>query len=146
MTTVDILPSLAALVGAQLPEQRIDGKNALNVLLDRPNARSPHELLFYEDAGIRRGDWKLVRGASGRFELYDLAVDIGETTDLSAEHPALVEDMRALLAGHAAEIAANRRAAGRVNTARPLIAEPGDLPKLRDLMGVEDFEPIPERP
>ena len=85
-------------------------------------------------------------GGSGRFELYDLAVDIGETTDLSAAHPGLVKDMRALLADHAAEIAANRRAAGRVDTARPLLAEPGDLPKLRNLMGVEDFEPIPERP
>ena len=146
VTTVDILPSLAALVGADLPELRIDGKNALHVLLHRPNAHSPHELLFYEDDGIRRGDWKLVLGNSGRFELYDLAVDIGETTDLSATHPVLVKELRALLADHAEEIAANRRAAGRVNTARPLIVELGDLPKLRDLMGVDDFEPIPERP
>ena len=146
VTTVDMLPSLAALVGADLPEHRIDGKNALNVLLHRPNARSPHELLFYEDDGIRRGDWKLVRGNSGRFELYDLAVDIGETTDLSATHPVLVKELRALLADHAAEIATNRRAAGRVNTARPLVVEAGALPKLRDLMGVDDFEPIPERP
>ena len=146
VTMVDILPSLAALVGATLPEHRIDGKNALNVLLARPNARSPHELLFYEDDGIRRGDWKLVLGGSGHFELYDLAVDIGETTDLSATHPSLVKELKVLLADHAAEIAANRRAAGRVNTARPLIVERGNVPKLRDLMGVDDFEPVPERP
>ena len=69
VTTVDILPSLAALVGADLPEHRIDGKNALNVLLYRPNARSPHELLFYEDDSIRRGDWKLVRGGFRSFRV-----------------------------------------------------------------------------
>ena len=145
VTTIDILPSLAALVGADLPDHAIDGKNALAVLLDKPNAHSPHNLLFYEDEGIRRGDWKLVLGDAGSFELYDLAVDSGETTDLSAAHPALVKELRALLADHAAEIAANRRTAGRVNTARPLIVESGDLPKLRDVMGVDDFEPVPER-
>ncbi len=145
VTTIDILPSLAALVGADLPDHAIDGKNALAVLLDKPNAHSPHNLLFYEDEGIRRGDWKLVLGDSGSLELYDLAVDSGETTDLSAAHPALVKELRALLADHAAEIAANRRTAGRVNTARPLIVESGDLPKLRDVMGVDDFEPVPER-
>jgi arylsulfatase A-like enzyme len=145
VTAVDILPSLAALVGANPPALRIDGKNALEVLLDRPNARSPHELLFYEDEGIRRGDWKLVHGASGGFELYDLETDVGETTDLSAAHPALVEELRALLADHAAEIAANQRLAGHTQTARPLIGEPGDLPRLRDRMGVDDFEPVAER-
>ena len=145
VTAVDILPSLAALVGANLPAHPIDGKNALQVLLDKPGGRSPHELLFYEDEGVRRGDWKLVLGASGDFELYDLEADVGETTDLSAAHPALVKELRALLADHAAEIAANRRPAGNTQTARPLIGEPGDLPKLRDRMGVDDFEPVPER-
>ena len=145
VTTVDILPSLAALVGADLPDRRIDGETALDVLLDKPNASSPHELLFYENEGVRRGDWKIVLGASGRFELYNLAVDLGETTDLSAAHPALVKELRALLADHAAEVAANRRPAGRAKTARPLIVEAGNLPKLRDHMGIADFEPVPER-
>ena len=145
VTAVDILPSLAALVGASLPPLPIDGKNALEVLLDKPNARSPHELLFYEDEAVRRGDWKLVLGASGGFELYDLEADVGETADLAAAHPELVEELRTLLEEHAAEIAANQRLAGGSQTARPLIAEPGDLPRLRDRMGVDDFEPVPER-
>ena len=146
VSAVDILPSLAALVGGDPPDRRIDGENALDVLLGRPNARSPHELLFYEDAGVRRDRWKLVRGAKERFELYDLEADVGETNDLSAVHPERVNELRALLEGHAAEIAANRRPAGESETARPLISEPGDLPKLRELMGVGDFEAVPERP
>ena len=146
VSAVDILPSLAALVGGNPPDRRIDGENALDVLLGRPNARSPHELLFYEDAGVRRDKWKLVRGAKGRFELYDLEADVGETNDLSAAHPERVNELRALLERHAGEIAANRRPAGESETARPLITEPGDLPKLRELMGVGDFEAVPERP
>ena len=145
VSAVDILPSLAALVGAKPPDRKIDGKDALDVLLGKPNARSPHELLFYEDEGVRSGNWKLVRGASGRPELYDLGADVGETDDLSAVHPSLVNELGALLDEHAAEIAANRRPAGVSETALPLITEPGDLPKLRELMGVDDFEAVPER-
>jgi len=145
VTAVDILPSLAALVGANLPALRIDGKNALDVLLGKQNARSPHELLFYEDEGLRRGHWKLVLGESGGVELYDLDADIGETTDVAAAHAALVKELRALLADHAAEIAANRRPAAQAETARPLIAEPGSLPKLRERMGIADFDAVPER-
>ncbi len=145
VTAVDILPSLATLVGSNLPSLRIDGKNALDVLLGKQNARSPHELLFYEDEGLRRGRWKLVLGESGAFELYDLDADIGETTDVAAAHPALVKELRALLADHAAEIAANLRPAAKAETARPLIAEPGSLPKLRERMGIADFDAVPER-
>ena len=143
VTAVDILPSLAALVGADLPDRTIDGKNALDVLLGKPNARTPHELLFYENEGVRRGQWKLVLGAADKFELYDLEADIGETSDLSAEHPELVEELRSLLEEHATEIAANQRPPGLAETARPLIAESGDLPKLREWMGLEDFKSVP---
>ena len=51
---------------------------------------------------VRRGDWKLVRydlatedghGTSDA-RLYDLAHDVGETTDLAARHPEIVRDLR----------------------------------------------------
>ena len=145
VSALDILPSLAALAGADPPDRQIDGKNALDILLGKPNARSPHELLFYEDEGVRRDNWKLVRGASGRFELYDLDADVGETNDLATAHPARVNELRALLADHAAEIAANQRPAAQSETALHLITEPGDLPKLRELIGVDDFEAVAER-
>ena len=145
VSALDILPSLAALVGAAPPDRQIDGKNALDILLGKPNARSPHELLFYEDEGVRRGNWKLVRGASGSFELYDLDADVGEANDLAAAHPERVNELRAQLEEHAAEIAANQRPAAQSETALHLITEPGDLPKLRELIGVNDFEAVAER-
>jgi len=46
---------------------------------------------------------------------------------------------------HAAEIAANQRPAAQSETALHLITEAGDLPKLRELIGVNDFEAVAER-
>ena len=65
---------------------------------------------------------------------------------MAAEHPELVAELRSRLEDHAREIAANQRPPGMADTALPLIAEPGDLPKLRELMGLEDFEALTARP
>ncbi len=42
---------------------------------------------------IRTEDHKLIRGSDGVTELYDLVTDPGETTDISSERPALVEQL-----------------------------------------------------
>jgi hypothetical protein len=140
--TTDVLPSLARLVGATLPGNRIiDGKDALDVLLGRPGAKSPHEILYYETDGIRRGKWKLVRiGKPGKrkLELYDLEADLGEENDLAAEHPDLVKELDALLTLHAEKTTSDVRPAGFAENAKPIISEPGDLPRLRDFMGLPD--------
>ena len=53
---------------------------------------------------VRKGDWKLLwlhkpMGISD-WELFDLSKDPGETRDLAAEHPALVERMRVIMKLH----------------------------------------------
>ncbi len=78
--------------------------------------------LFWERQGneaVRRGDWKLVRGYSegkadgdvdglgartGRWELFNLAEDPGETRDLAGEHPEMVAEMRSAWEGWAREV------------------------------------------
>jgi len=88
--TTDLLPSLAKLTGSKVPDDRIiDGKDISDVLLGKKDAQSPHQLHYYENEGIRRGDWKLVKKGS-RSELYDLSKDPGERKDLSRSHPELV--------------------------------------------------------
>jgi arylsulfatase A len=118
VTTMDLLPTVAGLVGAQLPTDRIlDGKDIWPVLAGDPEATTPHEAFFYYDCAqlqaVRSGRWKLhlphsyqsIDGADlatptfqgsyaqARIELslFDLAVDVGETTNVADDHPDVVE-------------------------------------------------------
>jgi arylsulfatase len=64
LMTIDLLPTMARLLGATLPAERvIDGKDILPLLEGRPGARSPHEALFFwagdELQAVRAGRWKL---------------------------------------------------------------------------------------
>lgn len=60
---IDLLPTIAALIGGKLSERKIDGLNILPLLEGKPGARSPHEaLIFYggsELQAVRSGEWKL---------------------------------------------------------------------------------------
>jgi arylsulfatase len=61
--TIDLLPTLAAWIGQDLPKHPIDGLDVRPVLTGKPNAKSPHDALFFyagtELQAIRSGDWKL---------------------------------------------------------------------------------------
>lgn len=118
-STIDLLPTFAALAGAELPAQRIDGRDIRPLLFAEPDARSPHESFacYYEGGqlqAVRDRRWKLhfphgyrrfagggkdgspAPYASGRigFELFDLRADPGETTDVAAQHPDVVERLQ----------------------------------------------------
>ena len=119
--TIDVLPTIARIVGAPLPERPIDGLDISPLLFGETGARSPHEaLLFYygtELRALRGGRYKLVLphrsqtldgpagsgGVPGKYKqvdvplaLYDLVVDIGETTDVASAHPDVVARLQAL--------------------------------------------------
>lgn len=141
--SIDILPSLAKLVGASIPTDRItDGKDSLDTLLGKPNAQSPHDILYYEIDAIRRGNWKLVRGAKDDFELYNLKDDLAESKDLIKSRPEIASELNALLDTHAAELAANTRPPGMLDHSDFVISEPGIIPRLRDYLGLKDFEAL----
>jgi arylsulfatase len=80
----------------------LEGRSLLPALLDRPP--EPRTLIFEHErnAGLRRGDFKLVGrdvlGRTGlapgaRWELYNLATDPAEQHDLAAQQPALVDEL-----------------------------------------------------
>ena len=123
-TNMDLLPTFIELAGGELPSDRtIDGRNIAPIMLGEPGAESPHEAFYYYrethlDA-VRSGPWKLVfprpgmldsewlLSTSGAFlgellepvtelELYNLETDIGEENNVVAEHPAVVERLKAL--------------------------------------------------
>lgn len=63
LATIDLLPTLTRLVGAAAPKRRIDGLDIWPVLAGEPNAKSPHDALFFYEGtalqAVRSGDWKL---------------------------------------------------------------------------------------
>ena len=72
ITGMDLLPTLTKLAGGEVPSDRvIDGKDIWPLLAGKPDAKSPHEAIYYLRGrgveGIRVGDWKyLVEDASRR--------------------------------------------------------------------------------
>lgn len=61
-STIDVLPTVARLIGGKLPEQRIDGKD-ISPLMFGKDARSPHEAFYFYNGpelhAVRSGTWKL---------------------------------------------------------------------------------------
>ena len=98
----DVLPTLAELAGATPPDA-IDGVSLLPALLGQ--GRQPaHEFLYWEyrrgktlEQAVRMGDWKLIKTRKGQIELYNLAVDIGETANLAEDRPEIVEKILPVL-------------------------------------------------
>ena len=96
----DFPATAAELAGTRLPNPG-DGISMVDALFQRPQQN--HEYLyweFHEQGGkqaIRMGKWKAVRlGWKPPVELYDLETDLGETTDIAAHHPDLIEKMGTL--------------------------------------------------
>lgn len=114
--TIDMLPTIAKLAGADLPSRKIDGKDGWPLISGEPGAKSPQETYFFyfEDnqlQALTSGKWKLqlphryrsmgdqpkaTGGIPGKYrqvlieqpELYDLEVDIGEKNNLVATNAA----------------------------------------------------------
>ena len=105
--TIDLLPTLANLAGAELDlDLRIDGKDIWTLMSGRPEARSPHDRYFYyfkrDLHAVRSGPWKLfvkkrpdrnpvVTPSDQNPILYNLDDDIGETSNVAAQHPEVVQ-------------------------------------------------------
>ncbi len=105
---IDLLPTLAAAAGAELPQDRIiDGQNILpeatgEGLIERPNGALFWQSGFYQV--VRAGDWKLqVDGRQNKSWLFELGTDPTEQVNLSAERPEKLAELTALLADHHAD-------------------------------------------
>ena len=94
----DMLPTLCEIAGTPAPDD-IDGLSIAPTLLGQPGQKS-HEYLYWEyhsDGGaqaVRFGDWKAVRNNVKKApdatpELYNLASDPGEKTNLAGRYPEL---------------------------------------------------------
>ncbi len=98
VTAMDFLPTIARLTGAVLEAGRpIDGGDIVPLLFGALEATSPYDAFgFYrgsELGAVRSGRWKLHLDDP---LLFDLQADVGETHDLSDQHPAVVRRLQGL--------------------------------------------------
>lgn len=105
--TFDLFPTFLELAAAARPAQPRDGLSLVPLLRD-PASPLPRDTLHWHlphyhhstpASAIRQGDWKLIEFfEDDRVELYHLADDVGELTDLAASQPERAASMRAALA------------------------------------------------
>ena len=138
ITCMDLLPTLAGLAGGDVPDDRvIDGKDIWPLLAGIPNAKTPHEAIYYLKGrnvqGIRVGDWKYriatdklpkqkisKRQQASKTEpkkvtveaLYNLRDDIGEQVNLFSAHPEIVDRLKKQMRSFHNELRENSRPAG----------------------------------
>ena len=118
--TIDLLPTIAGFAGAKLPNATIDGKDVAPLLRCEPGATNANRAYYFyfnanELQAVRKGRWKLILphtyrtmafqspGKDGRpgkyrmtkagLELYDLQTDPGETMNVAANQPGVVNDL-----------------------------------------------------
>lgn len=150
--TIDILPTIARLVGARLPEHPIDGKDIWPLIAGEAGARSPQEAYYFywgeELQAVRMGRWKLhfphtYRTLAGRpggsggkpapyeeakigLSLFDLVSDVGETTNVADRHPDVVAKIQALADRIRAELGDSATGQKGSGVREPGRLEPGD--------------------
>jgi hypothetical protein len=109
---LDILPTALAAAGVTpQPEWKMEGVNLLPYLTGE-KSNAPHDALYWrfgQQIAIRKGDWKLVKGAGENLprgaaggaattegaQLFNLTKDIGEKTNLAEKEPEKVKELAA---------------------------------------------------
>ncbi len=101
VSSLDVFASSVALAGAKVPaNHKIEGVNIVPFLSGEKSG-TPHEHLFWRTTrsggiwAVRDARWKLVQSDEGKgMELFDLANDFSETTDVAAQHPEIVAGLK----------------------------------------------------
>ncbi|MEO7318161.1 MAG: sulfatase-like hydrolase/transferase, partial [Chthoniobacteraceae bacterium] len=123
LMTIDLFPTMAKLIGGELPAHKIDGLDVWPLIAGEPGAKNPHDAYFFyyemnQLQAVLSGDgrWKLQLphtyrtlgdqppakgGVPAKYEqrklepaeLYDLQNDVSETTNVAAKNPDIVKQL-----------------------------------------------------
>jgi arylsulfatase A len=129
---IDLLPTFVKLAGGTVPtDRKIDGVDILPLLLGRTK-ESPRGVQYYFDhnelQGVREGPWKLaiapqreenlplgqtqMKSQPPFPKLYNLETDLGERTDVAAQHPDVLAKLQVLVAVMDADLGIKKKGPG----------------------------------
>jgi len=153
---IDLLPTFVKLAGGTVPTDKpIDGVDISQLLLGQSDVsarETQYYYMGYQLQAVRSGPWKLAlkpQGYSMGFKedathhgehqpglrLYNLATDIGEQTNVAAQHPEVIQKLKALADQEAASLCDGSpkspgvRPPGRVENPQPLYPMKPDVGK-----------------
>ncbi|WP_255496248.1 sulfatase [Mucilaginibacter sp. FT3.2] len=112
-SNLDVLPTLAQWANAPLPKGRtLDGQSVSGLLLGKELKPKHREIYYYNNGtceAVRQGDWKyreikgsntntgIVKESQGsKTELFNLAYDPSERTNVIEEYPEIAKQLKAL--------------------------------------------------
>ena len=124
--TLDMLPTIAHITGAKMPENPVDGKNVWDLIVGKPGAKNPHKYYPFSTGrnfeGVISGDgrWKLHLphsyrtlikagndGMPGKYfsnkiglSLFDMETDPVETTNVIDKYPEIAEKLKKFAEQH----------------------------------------------
>jgi len=112
--TMDLLPTFAAMSGAKMSKNKLDGYDISSVLLGKTD-KSPRQEIFYyrrsEIWAVRLGPWKAHYKTKSGYRsdpilehdpplLFNLEEDPGENYNIAAKHPEKIAEIAAFTAKH----------------------------------------------
>jgi len=101
----DLFPTLAELTGKEVAG--LDGVSFLPTLMGKSSKQKLHEFMYFEypenggQVAVRMGKWKGVRhnvrkNPDSPWELFNIDSDRNETTDVSTQHPEIVQAIKSI--------------------------------------------------
>ena len=129
-STIDLLPTICKITGAELPKKKIDGKD-ITALLSDEKAASPHKAFFFcpGPIGVRSGKWKLLLAHNSKtipnpgkgglpgpqqkmkveLSLFDLEKDVSEKENLADKYPEVVQRLKGYISEFQKDLKADKR-------------------------------------
>ncbi|MES2793758.1 MAG: sulfatase-like hydrolase/transferase [Planctomycetota bacterium] len=157
VSSIDLLPTITELCLGK-PQDGVDGVS-LTPILQQTGELAARDLFWHyphyanqgsrPSAAIRSGNFKLIEYyETGRRELFNVAQDLGESRNLSAEQPAVVEELAQKLDAWRKQVAAQMMTANADYVPNPQATDGAiTLPASKaDVFGIMlRFEPLPHK-
>lgn len=94
---IDLLPTLQVICGLAAVDKPLDGRDLSGLLGLRERGAWPDRTLFnyaWGRSAVRTERWRAVKDGHRAWELYDMQADPGQRSDVVADHPEVIRELR----------------------------------------------------